>query len=149
MDRKTYTVDLTLVSDSDLPPDAEIVDLVTDQMNGTLDEDGLECASVLLRGSRVSTFTEPTNKSRASDAIDGLEPYAHKTGMVAEFNAASQRAPEATLEESRDAFLTVAGDFLADLFHAARDLGVDYELLVSRAASHFEDEVYEEEGGRD
>lgn len=148
MDRKTYTVDLTLVSDSDLPPDAEIVDLVTDQMNGALDDDGLECASVLLRGSCVSTFTEPTNKSRASDAIDGLEPYAYKMGMVAEFNAASQRAPEATLEESRDAFLTVAGDFLADLFHAAAELDLECMALVDRAVIHFTEER-DEEGAHD
>lgn len=147
MNRKTYTLDITLVSDGEMPNNAEITDLVSDQMNGLLDDDGLECVAVLLKAARVSTFTERTNKARAAEAIDGLEPYAYNGGLIAEFNAASRRDPEATLEDARDCFLTIAGDFLADVFHAARDLGVDYELLVSRAAAHFEDEVYEEEGG--
>lgn len=149
MNRKTYTLDITLVSDGEMPDNAEITDLVSDQMGGLLDDDGLECVAVLLKAARVSTFTERTNKARAAEAIDGLEPYAYNGGLIAEFNAASRRDPEATLEDSQESFLTVAGDFIADLFHAARDLGIYDADLISRAVIHFDAEVDEEEGGRD
>lgn len=145
MDRKTYTMDLTFASPNEIPNDDMMRLLVSSQMDGDLDDAGLECVAVLLKHShRTEPFSEMTNDNRADRALKSLESYAYSTGMVHEYATATGQVSDADIEEQRECFLTVAGDFLADLFHAAHRLDSGFMDVVLRAQGHFEAEIAEE-----
>ena len=69
----------------------------------------------------------PTNRQRAEWAHRALSLFATDVGM-------SER-------DITEDFLTVAGDFLADLFHLADEHGIDIDELVGRGRYHHDAEV--------
>jgi len=87
-------------------------------------------------------FEEPNNGNRASWARTGVNAYAAETRHSPSEQVIDMTTPDEW--PGRDHAEEVISDFLGDLRHLCKELGLDFDELSERGNGHYEYEVAEE-----